>query len=107
MSAGHTSHCPHGGRVFATATPSAARTVRVDGHPVATAAHTFAVSGCRHAVDGVPRPCVTVRWSPARDGCWSTAYRCCWSTPRRSASRRPRCRRGGWWSAPRRGVSCR
>ncbi|MEV3988541.1 hypothetical protein AB0J57_06500 [Streptomyces sp. NPDC049837] len=59
--------CPHGGRVVpAAASPSSA--VRIDGHPVPTAADVFTVSGCPHTVDGVPHPCATVRWTPAGDG---------------------------------------
>ncbi|NGO13556.1 hypothetical protein G5C60_39680 [Streptomyces sp. HC44] len=53
--------CPHGGR--ATAATTSAGTVLVDGAPVATAAHSYVVSGCPHTVDGVPVPCVSVRWT--------------------------------------------
>ncbi|KAF4409370.1 MULTISPECIES: hypothetical protein [Streptomyces] len=61
--------CPHGGRVDAAASAgSAASGVRLDGTPVATAAHAHAVTGCRHTVDRVPVPCTSVRWTPAGDG---------------------------------------
>lgn len=52
--------CPHGGRATAT-TPTGS--VRIDGSPVATAAHSYVVNGCPHTVDGVPTPCVSVRWT--------------------------------------------
>ncbi len=58
--------CPHGGRVTTASTSPSA--VRIDGLPVPTGADHFTVSGCRHTVDGVPQPCVTVRWTPERDG---------------------------------------
>ncbi|MER6996211.1 hypothetical protein [Streptomyces sp. NPDC000410] len=57
--------CPHGGRAVPASAPSSG--VRIDGHPVPTAADVFTVSGCRHTVDGVPHPCTTVRWTPDRD----------------------------------------
>lgn len=57
--------CPHGGRAVAATAPSGG--VRVAGAAVATAAHTYVVSGCPHTVDGVPSPCVTVRWDAAGD----------------------------------------
>ncbi|NUK00854.1 hypothetical protein HRW23_08125 [Streptomyces lunaelactis] len=57
--------CPHGGRVGPASAPSSG--VRIDGHQVPSAADVFTVSGCRHTVDGVPHPCVTVRWTPDRD----------------------------------------
>ncbi|MFI1393607.1 hypothetical protein [Streptomyces sp. NPDC020681] len=57
--------CPHGGRVVPASAPSSG--VRIDGHPVPTAADVFTVSGCRHMVDRVPHPCTTARWTPARD----------------------------------------
>ncbi|MEU7469974.1 hypothetical protein AB0A94_15790 [Streptomyces sp. NPDC044984] len=53
--------CPHGGRVAATTPP--ADGVRLAGAAVATAAHTYAVTGCPHTVDNVPTPCVSVRWT--------------------------------------------
>ncbi|MFI7412589.1 hypothetical protein ACIBU0_28340 [Streptomyces sp. NPDC049627] len=53
--------CPHGGRVTAAGTPSGG--VRAGGAAVATAAHSYVVTGCPHTVDGVPAPCVTVRWT--------------------------------------------
>lgn len=58
--------CPHGGRVVPASAPSSG--VRIDRHLVPTAADVFTVSGCRHMVDGVPHPCATVRWTPARSG---------------------------------------
>ncbi|MFC7310406.1 hypothetical protein ACFQVC_40120 [Streptomyces monticola] len=53
--------CPHGGRVSAPNTSTGA--LLVDGAPVATAAHGYVVTGCPHTVDGVPTPCVSVRWT--------------------------------------------
>ncbi|MBC9728852.1 hypothetical protein [Streptomyces sp. TRM68367] len=53
--------CPHGGRV-AAATPPAGG-LRIAGAAVATATHSWVVTGCPHTVDGVPVPCVTVRWT--------------------------------------------
>ncbi|MFD7121777.1 hypothetical protein [Streptomyces sp. NPDC056652] len=66
VNGGSTISCPHGGRVV----PAAARSsgVRVDGLPVPTATDVFTVSGCPHLIDGVPHPCVTVRWTPERGG---------------------------------------
>ncbi|WP_369167160.1 hypothetical protein AB5J49_04470 [Streptomyces sp. R28] len=58
--------CPHGGRVIAATTPSGG--VRAGGAAVATAAHSYVVTGCPHTVDGVPAPCVTVRWTAAGTG---------------------------------------
>ncbi|WP_338015581.1 hypothetical protein [Streptomyces sp. CB03234] len=58
--------CPHGGRVVPASAPSSG--VRADGHPVPTAADVFTVIGCRHTTGGVPHPCATVRWTPARGG---------------------------------------
>ncbi|MER5768764.1 hypothetical protein [Streptomyces sp. NPDC001985] len=58
--------CPHGGRVAPGSVRSSG--VRADGLPVLTAAEVFTVSGCRHAVGGVPRPCVSVRWTPGPGG---------------------------------------
>ncbi|QOV40064.1 hypothetical protein IM697_17695 [Streptomyces ferrugineus] len=53
--------CPHGGRVTAATSPSGG--VSITGAAVATAAHSYVVTGCPHTVDGVPAPCVTVRWT--------------------------------------------
>ncbi|MGP3927104.1 hypothetical protein ACTWQC_29140 [Streptomyces sp. 8N616] len=64
MSGSATLHCPHGGRAFAASAPTA---VSLDGLPVHTASDVFAVTGCTHTVDGVPRPCTTIRWSPHSD----------------------------------------
>ncbi len=36
----------------------------VDGLAAVTAAHHYLVTGCPHTVDGVPTPCVAVRFSP-------------------------------------------
>ncbi|MGW3650361.1 hypothetical protein [Streptomyces sp. NPDC000878] len=59
--------CPHGGRVSAATTPTGG--VRVAGAVVVTAAHAHAVvTGCPHTVDGVPTPCVTVRWTAGSSG---------------------------------------
>lgn len=52
--------CPHGGRAASAATPSGG--LRIAGAAVATAAHTYVITGCPHTVDGVPSPCVSVRW---------------------------------------------
>ncbi|MFF3455041.1 hypothetical protein ACFYXH_12035 [Streptomyces sp. NPDC002730] len=57
--------CPHGGRVVPASALSSG--VRIDGMPVPTAADVFTVSGCRHTIDRIPHPCVTVRWTPGRD----------------------------------------
>ncbi|MBT2510679.1 hypothetical protein J7I98_33545 [Streptomyces sp. ISL-98] len=57
--------CPHGGQVAPASAPSSG--VRIDGLPVPTATDVFTVSGCRHMIDRVPHPCVTVRWTPDRD----------------------------------------
>ncbi|MFM9373414.1 hypothetical protein [Streptomyces sp. Da 82-17] len=65
LGAGAVVGCPHGGR--ATAAPGNTA-VRIDGAPVATAAHPFTVTGCPHTVDGVPSPCVTVRWTAGASG---------------------------------------
>ncbi|MEV0172039.1 hypothetical protein AB0I00_13090 [Streptomyces sp. NPDC050803] len=61
LDAGAVIGCPHGGRASTATTPTAA--VLVDGRAVATAAHSYVVTGCPHTVDGVPSPCVVVRWS--------------------------------------------
>ncbi|WP_405815210.1 hypothetical protein OG241_11890 [Streptomyces sp. NBC_01390] len=59
--------CPHGGRVSAASTPTGG--VRVAGAVVVTAAHAnTVVTGCPHTVDGVPTPCVSVRWTAADTG---------------------------------------
>ncbi|MEU6082226.1 hypothetical protein [Streptomyces sp. NPDC047108] len=39
-----------------------------DGLPVHTGSDAFTVTGCPHTVDRVPRPCTTIRWSPAAGG---------------------------------------
>jgi uncharacterized Zn-binding protein involved in type VI secretion len=61
LDAGAVIGCPHGGRATAATTPSGG--VRIAGAAVATAAHSYVVTGCPHTVDGVPVPCVTVRWT--------------------------------------------
>ncbi|MBX9395827.1 hypothetical protein K4749_20025 [Streptomyces sp. TRM72054] len=58
--------CPHGGRATAATTSDGA--VFIDGVPVATAAHSHVVTGCPHTVDGVPMPCVAVRWTGSDTG---------------------------------------
>ncbi|MFE0251577.1 hypothetical protein [Streptomyces sp. NPDC059010] len=58
--------CPHGGRVTAASSPSGG--VRSAGAAVATAAHSYVVTGCPHTVNGVPTPCVTVRWTAGSTG---------------------------------------
>ncbi|MEH0422076.1 hypothetical protein [Streptomyces sp. B21-083] len=59
--------CPHGGRVSAASTPSGG--VRVAGAVAVTAAYAHTVvTGCPHTVDGVPTPCVSVRWTAADTG---------------------------------------
>ncbi|MCX5107899.1 hypothetical protein OOK13_05080 [Streptomyces sp. NBC_00378] len=58
--------CPHGGRVT-TATPSNGP-VLLNGVPVLTGAHTHVVAGCPHTVDGVPSPCVAVRFTAEDTG---------------------------------------
>ncbi len=50
----------------AVTTPSGG--LRIRGAAVATTAHTYVVAGCPHTVDGVPSPCVTVRWTAAATG---------------------------------------
>ncbi|WP_419993645.1 hypothetical protein [Streptomyces boninensis] len=52
--------CPHGGRAHA----AGAGGLKLDGRPIATAATTYTVSGCRQR----PTPCTTVRFTPPRDG---------------------------------------
>jgi hypothetical protein len=66
LGAGAVISCPHGGRA-ATATASDS-TVLMDGRPVVTAAHAYVVTGCPHTVDGVPEPCVSVRWTSGDTG---------------------------------------
>ncbi|MFD7402909.1 hypothetical protein ACFV7R_09615 [Streptomyces sp. NPDC059866] len=66
LDAGAVIGCPHGGRVTAATTPTGA--VLSDGVPVATAAHSYVVTGCPHTVDGVPMPCVSVRWTADSTG---------------------------------------
>ncbi|WP_338775994.1 hypothetical protein [Streptomyces sp. DG1A-41] len=58
--------CPHGGRVTAASSPSGG--VRIAGAAIATAAHSYVVTGCPHTVNGVPTPCVTVRWTAVGAG---------------------------------------
>ncbi|MCZ4513029.1 hypothetical protein O3Q52_33730 [Streptomyces sp. ActVer] len=58
--------CPHGGRVTTATTSTSA--VLMDGMPVATAEHGYVVTGCPHTVDGVPVPCVSVRWTADGSG---------------------------------------
>ncbi|MFF2505716.1 hypothetical protein ACFVTY_20345 [Streptomyces sp. NPDC058067] len=53
--------CPHGGR--ATPATTSNGPVLLNGVPVLTGAHTFVVAGCPHTVDGVPSPCVAVRFT--------------------------------------------
>ncbi|MDI3421238.1 hypothetical protein [Streptomyces luteolus] len=65
LGAGALVSCPHGGRAAAT---TGATGVHINGAPVATAAHPFTVTGCPHTVDGVPTPCVTVRWAAEASG---------------------------------------
>lgn len=65
VNSGSAISCPHGGRVAPASVPSSG--VRIDGLPVPTATDVFTVSGCRHMIDRVPHPCVTVRWTPDRD----------------------------------------
>ncbi|MER6012897.1 hypothetical protein [Streptomyces bluensis] len=47
-------------------TPSPA--VLIGGRAVATAAHIYTVVGCAHTVDGVPQPCVSVRFTASASG---------------------------------------
>ncbi|MFS8203782.1 hypothetical protein ACLVWQ_34560 [Streptomyces sp. CWNU-52B] len=61
LGAGAVISCPHGGRASTATTSTAA--VLVDGRPVATATDGYVVTGCPHTVDGVPVPCVSVRWT--------------------------------------------
>ncbi|MFF3290342.1 hypothetical protein [Streptomyces sp. NPDC003023] len=65
ISADSALYCPHGGRAFAAAAHSA---VLIDGQPVRTASDVFAVTGCTHTVNGIPRPCTGVRFTPAGRG---------------------------------------
>ncbi|MFF4525855.1 hypothetical protein [Streptomyces bluensis] len=58
--------CPHGGRATPVHTPSPA--VLIGGRAAATAAHTYTVVGCTHTVDGVPQPCVSVRFTASASG---------------------------------------
>ncbi|MBC2900140.1 hypothetical protein [Streptomyces cupreus] len=66
LDAGAVIGCPHGGRASTATTPTAA--VLIDGRAVATAAHAYAVTGCPHTVNGVPSPCVSVRFSADGSG---------------------------------------
>ncbi|MEU0845417.1 hypothetical protein ABZ370_38950 [Streptomyces sp. NPDC005962] len=59
--------CPHGGRAQPMSAPSSGA-VLLDGQPVPSAADVYVVVGCPHTADGLPVPCVTVRWTPDRDG---------------------------------------
>ncbi|MET8944453.1 hypothetical protein ABZX30_12915 [Streptomyces sp. NPDC004542] len=61
LDAGAVIGCPHGGRVTPATTPSGG--VRTGGRAVATTAHAYLVTGCPHTVDGLPSPCVSVRWT--------------------------------------------
>jgi hypothetical protein len=58
--------CPHGGRATPAHTPSPA--VLIGGKTAATAAHTYTVAGCVHTVNGVPQPCVSVRFTAPASG---------------------------------------
>ncbi|MDG4861285.1 hypothetical protein P8605_24435 [Streptomyces sp. T-3] len=58
--------CPHGGRASAATTSNGS--VLLNGVPVLTGAHTHVVAGCPHTVDGVPSPCVAVRFTAADTG---------------------------------------
>jgi hypothetical protein len=58
--------CPHGGRVTTATTPSSG--VLVQGAAVASATTAHVVTGCPHTVDGVPAPCVSVRWTAGATG---------------------------------------
>ncbi|MFE7276618.1 hypothetical protein [Streptomyces sp. NPDC057623] len=66
LDAGAVIGCPHGGRAAPATTPSGG--VRLAGAAVATAAHSYVITGCPHTVHGVPSPCVTVRWSADSSG---------------------------------------
>ena len=66
LDAGAVIGCPHGGRVAPATTSSGG--VRLAGAAVATAAHSYVVTGCPHTVNGVPSPCVAVRWTAAGSG---------------------------------------
>lgn len=60
--------CPHGGRAVSTAPSNANGPVLLSGVPVLTGAHTYVVVGCPHTVDGVPSPCVAIRFTAADTG---------------------------------------
>ncbi|MFI1765826.1 hypothetical protein ACH41H_27740 [Streptomyces sp. NPDC020800] len=66
LDAGAVIGCPHGGRATPATTPSGR--LRIAGAAVATTAHTYVVAGCPHTVDGVPSPCVSVRWTATETG---------------------------------------
>ncbi|ANP53279.1 hypothetical protein J2Z21_008547 [Streptomyces griseochromogenes] len=66
LDAGAVIGCPHGGRVTPATTPSGG--LRIAGAAVTTTAHTYVVAGCPHTVDGVPSPCLSVRWSADTTG---------------------------------------
>ncbi|MFG2828965.1 hypothetical protein ACGFWI_16145 [Streptomyces sp. NPDC048434] len=57
--------CPHGGRALSVAGAGSGAEVRIDGAPAVTAADLYTVSGCTHVVAGRPRPCTSIRWTPA------------------------------------------
>nr|WP_206322174.1 hypothetical protein [Streptomyces sp. HNM0575] len=59
--------CPHGGAVRAA--QGAAGAVHVAGAPAVAHGAAFTVVGCPHTDGrGVPRPCVTVRFTPDTGG---------------------------------------
>ncbi|MFF4749613.1 hypothetical protein ACWD5R_02990 [Streptomyces sp. NPDC002514] len=58
--------CPHGGRAAPATTPTGG--LRIAGAAVVTATAAYVVTGCPHIVDGVPSPCVSVRWTPDGSG---------------------------------------
>jgi hypothetical protein len=58
--------CPHGGRATPAHTPSPA--VLIGGRAVATTAASYIVTGCTHTAGGVPRPCVSVRFTGSSGG---------------------------------------
>ncbi|SOD88990.1 hypothetical protein [Streptomyces sp. Ag109_G2-15] len=66
LDAGTVIGCPHGGRATPATTSSGG--VRIAGAAVATAAHTYVVTGCPHTLDGVRSPCVAVRWTADTTG---------------------------------------
>ncbi|MGW2742266.1 hypothetical protein [Streptomyces sp. NPDC001450] len=66
LDAGAVIGCPHGGRAASATTPSGG--ARIAGAAIATAARTYVVTGCPHTLDGVPSPCVSVRWTADTTG---------------------------------------